>query len=69
MEEGQDREDAVDGLWMRIDEPDLTGIGGQVLVGEHRALWPTGGAAGILQQSDVVDRIDRDRRRILAMAQ
>jgi hypothetical protein len=69
MEEGQHRQYAIRRFGMRIDQPHLAGIGGQILMGQHRALGPAGRAAGILQQRDVIFRVDGDLGGILAMAQ
>ena len=55
MEQGEDR---VDGLLAvaqtRHPRPALGGVGPQVAVAEHRALGGAGGAAGVLQERDVL---------------
>ena len=45
---------------------ELLGVGDEVAVDEHRALREAGGAAGVLEEEDVVagerDRLERQRR-------
>ena len=60
MEEGQHAHDTVFGRWIRIKLLDLTGIGRDILVRQHRALGRAGRAACILDQRDILARIDRD---------
>ena len=61
MEQRQDTEDHITVAALRIDRHHLPGIGGQVLVSQHRALGGAGGPAGILQQREILDRINRHR--------
>ena len=58
MEERQDRDDPVGLMLVRVDRLRLSRIGGQILVRQHRALGRAGRSPGILQQRDVVDRVD-----------
>ncbi len=58
MEEGQHRNDPVRLIGVRINRLRLPRIGGQILVGQHRPLGRARRPAGILQQRDVVDRVD-----------
>ena len=53
VEKGQNAHHPVNLVNEGIDVVDLTRVGGQVLVGAHRALGRAGGAAGILQQGDI----------------
>ena len=62
MEERQHADNHVALVLVRIDRDDLAGIGGEVLMGEHRTLGRAGGAAGVLDQREIVFRIDGDRR-------
>ena len=64
VEKGQDRDDAIRLMLARIDRLRLARIGGQILVRQHCTLGRAGRTAGVLQQRDVVDRVDLRHRAI-----
>ena len=68
VEQRQHTEDHVAFVRARIDCVDLPGIGGEILMRQHRTLGRTGRPAGVLQQGEIVFRIDHHRgeRRVTA---
>ncbi len=59
MEERQHAQDPVGHAGIGIDRIDLPGIGRNVLMREHRALGPAGGAAGILDEREILLGVER----------
>ena len=60
MEQGQHPHDHIAIPAVRINRNNLTGIGGQILVGQHRPFGGAGGPAGILQQCQIVFGVERN---------